>query len=80
MKFLFARQGLEDGGAAWKVGLKVAWDIETPAVAVPMVSGEGYAAALHTAHLPEPLYKPLTDTPLCPSQAISGNIKHIFSC
>ena len=24
--------GLEGGGTAWKVGLKVAWDIETPAV------------------------------------------------
>jgi hypothetical protein len=28
-----------DGGGGWKVGVKVSWDVDTPAVAVPMYSG-----------------------------------------
>ncbi|KAJ1495429.1 FTO catalytic domain-containing protein, partial [Baffinella frigidus] len=44
--------GVGGESAAWKVGLKVAWDIKTPAVAVPMVSGEGYVmlAGFNEAH------------------------------
>jgi len=45
-------------GGAWRVGLKVSWDVATPAVAVPMASGEGCAPTRRRLLFPPPAREP----------------------